>query len=61
MEEEDQSKADMRTMHSFRHKPLPEDLKMETFSSLTEKPLIHYLLEQYNLGSKAEGFHLAAR
>lgn len=34
---------------------------METFSSLTEKPLIHYLLEQYSLGSKAEGFHLAAR
>lgn len=61
MEEEDQGKAGMRKLGIFLdNKTLPEDLEMETFFSITRKPLIHYLLEQYKLGSKAEVFHLAA-
>ena len=37
-----------------------EDLEMETFFSLTRKLLVHYLLGQYSLESKAEAFNLAA-
>lgn len=50
-----------KTRHFFLdNKTLPEDLEMETFFSITRKPLIHYLLKHYKLGSKAEAFHLAA-